>query len=69
MKEIKYYNTDDLADKLKYKGRETLLKALKENQLFNRGDSKLSAIWNSRERIGRRFLFEKDVINKILGGR
>lgn len=69
MKEIKYYSTDDLADKLKYKGRETLLKALKENYKFNRGDSKLSAIWNNRERIGRRFLFEKNIINQILKGK
>lgn len=69
MKEIEYYNTDDLADKLKYKGRETLLKALKENFRFNRGDSKLSAIWHNRERIGRRFLFEKDIINQILKGK
>lgn len=69
MKEIEYYNTDDLADKLKYKGRETFLKALKENYKYKRGDSKLSAIWDNRERIGGRFLFEKDVINKILGGK
>ena len=69
MKEIKYYNTDDLADKLKYKGRETFLKACKENYKFNRGDSKLLAIWNIRERIGGRFLFKKDEINRILGGK
>jgi hypothetical protein len=70
MEEIEYYDTDDLADKLKYKGgREAFLKALKYNHKFNRGDSRLSAIWNNRERIGRRFLFKKDVINKILGSK
>ena len=69
MKDILYYNTNDLADKLKYKGRETLLKALKENYKFNRGDSKLSAIWNNRKRIGKKFLFEKNIINQILKGK
>ena len=64
-----YYTSDDLADKLKYKGRETFLKALRENYKFERGNLKLSAIWRCRERIAGRFLFNKDQIDKILRGK
>ncbi len=61
-----YYTASELAEKLKYASNETFLKALKENEKFNRGNAKLSMIWSCRERITRRFLFNKEKIDQIL---
>ena len=64
-----YYTTTELAKELKYMNRKSFLKALHENCKFERGDKKLTSIWNCRERVGKRWLFRKDEIDRILGGK
>ncbi len=61
-----YYTTTELAKELKYKNRKSCLKALHENQKKKKNKT-LSAIWNCKIRVGKRWLFKKDEIDRILG--
>lgn len=63
-----YYTTEELARELKYKNRASFLKALHENCKLERGDKKLTSIWNCREKVGKKWLFKKDQVDLILGG-
>lgn len=75
----KYYTTHEVANLLpNYNSARTLLKALHDNQkltkLHHKGEIKsnveskyiLSAIWNARFRLGKRWLYKKEEINEIL---
>lgn len=74
MQKTDYYTTNELAKLTPYKTRRTLLQALHNNQDQDRGlkvgivdGSYLTAIWNTRFKFGKNWLFKKDEINKILG--
>ena len=64
-----YYTTTELAKELKYKNRKSCLKALHENQSSERKkkNKTLSSVWNLKIRVGKRWLFKKDEIDRILG--
>lgn len=71
-----YYTTNELAKLTPYKTRRTLLQALQQNQNKNDGVREgivdkfnLTAIWNTRFKFGKNWLFRKDEIDLILGGK
>ncbi len=78
MKKIEYYTTDEVAKLTPYKSRRTLLQALHNNRnIMAQSYSKikelentdLSQIWAARFKFGKRWLFKKDDIDIVLGGK
>lgn len=78
MKKIEYYTTDEVAKLTPYKTRRTLLQALHNNrkvmaQSYSKikelQHSDLSRIWAARFKFGKRWLFKKEEIDRIFGGK
>jgi len=76
MQKTDYYTTNELAKLTPYKTRRTLLQALHKNQNKNDGVREgivnkfnLTAIWNTRFKFGKEWLFKKEEIDLILGGK
>lgn len=67
---IEYYTTQQVAHLLpNYSSARTLLKALHDNQKLPKEEIKnkpLSDIWNARFRFGKRWLYRKEEIDRIL---
>ena len=61
-----YYTTHEIVELLpNYSSRRTLLKALHNNQKAGGKNGFLSAIWEARIRMGKRWLFREEIINEI----
>ena len=65
---MEYYTTDQVAKLTPYKTRRTLLQALHANHNDSMSSKKiyLSRIWQAKFKFGKRWLFKKDEIHKIL---
>ena len=64
-----FYTTHEVAELLpNYNQARTLLEALHNNRKKEEGkrDSFLSELWNSRRKVGKRFLFNKQRIDNML---
>ncbi len=70
MKKIEYYTTDEVAKLTPYKSKRTLLQALHNNRnvmaIKELENTNLSQIWAARFKFGKRWLFRKDEIDRIL---
>lgn len=61
-----YYTTKELADLFKYGSPRTLLVALHNNRKGITKSAFLKEVWDCRERVGKRWLFNKTMIDQIL---
>ncbi len=61
-----YYTTTELAKKLHYKSRRTLVQALQNNESSKVKNEFLSNIWKTKVKFGKAHLFKKNEIDNLL---
>jgi hypothetical protein len=63
-----FYTTKEVANLFNYKYQKNLLQALHNNQkkADDKKDVTFSKIWESRKKVGKRFLFKKSNIDVLL---